>query len=110
VLQIGIVVLLAGIAMVPAVLFIPRDRQSPWFDRILWLGTWLLAILGAYALPSFLGANSPLNVIILFETPIVSNGLGAIIGAFALNILLWLVDRSSPVDHDDTDPNPLDKE
>ncbi len=98
--------LLAGIATVPAVLFVPRARQSPIFDRILWVGTWLLASVGAFALPRNLGPDSPLNAPLILQAPVLANFLGALLGAFALNLVLWLMDRMNPVEPADDDPEP----
>ena len=98
----GFVLVLATVVTIPAVLFIPRQRQSPLFDRVLWGATWALAIIGAYALPDFIGSDSPLNSIMLAQMRVVSMGLGAIIGALSINVLLWSIDRfSSPSAEED---------
>jgi hypothetical protein len=94
---------LAMAATIPAVLFIPRKRQSQFFDRVLWGATWVLAIIGADALPDWIGNDSPLNSMMIAQIRIVSIGLGAILGALSINLLLWLIDRFSAPDIDADD-------
>jgi len=85
----------AVIATVPPVMFIPRARQSPMFDRILWIATWALAFLSAWYAPSLIAADSPLNSFVLGDAPIIPTMAGAIVGALLLNGLLFVMDRFS---------------
>ena len=83
----------AVLATLPAVLFIPRARQSPVFDRVLWGATWVLAFLGAWGAPSYIAADSALNQFVIADVTIIPTMLGAIVGALTVNVLLWLMDR-----------------
>ena len=85
---------------VPTIKFIPRARQSPIFDRVLWSATWLLAFLCAWYAVGQLKSDSPLASLELgafAQTagfPIVIGALG---GALSLNLVLWLIDRLIPL-------------
>jgi len=46
--QFLVTAVISVLVTLPAVLLIPRARQSPMFDRVLWIGTWFLAFLGAW--------------------------------------------------------------
>ena len=83
----------ALLATAPAVLLIPRARQSPMFDRVLWLATWALAFLGAWNAPTYFAADSALNDLMIVDVAIVPTILGALVGALSINVLLWLLDR-----------------
>ena len=78
-----------------AVWFIPRARQSPMFDRVLWGGTWLLAFLGAESAPNYIPANSPLNDYVIVDIRWIPLLIGAAVGALSINLLLWVIDRFS---------------
>jgi hypothetical protein len=90
--QILLLAILSMIVTVPAVLFIPRARQSPLFDRILWGATWLLALIGALVTPTNLVGNSA-DTWVVEQLPVLSTLIGAVAGALSLNIILWLLDR-----------------
>jgi hypothetical protein len=97
---------LAALVTIPAVLFIPRQHQSPWFDRVLWGATWALAILGAYIAPSYIASAPPWDAFIIAQMSVIPTVIGAVAGAFSINILLWLMDRfSSPSAEDDPPAN-----
>ncbi len=83
----------AVLVTVPIVLLIPRARQSPMFDRVLWIATWLLAFLGAWGAPSYIAADSSLNNLLIADVTIIPTMLGALVGALSVNVLLWLLDR-----------------
>ena len=86
-----------------AVWFIPRARQSPMFDRVLWGGTWLLAFLGAESAPNYIPANSPLNDYVIADIRWIPLLIGAAVGALSINLLLWVIDRfSQPTIEDDS--------
>jgi hypothetical protein len=80
--QVLLLALFATVVTVPSVLLIPRARQSPLFDRVLWGATWVLAFLSAWAAPGYLAMDWYLAA-----------AIGAAIGALSLNVLLWLMDR-----------------
>ncbi len=76
----------------PAVLLIPRARQSPAFDRVLWIGTALMAFLSAMFVLGNVDVPE-LNILVIGEVSVFPTLLGAAIGAFLLNGLLWLMDH-----------------
>ena len=83
--------------------FIPRARQSPLFDRVLWGGTWLLAFLGAESAPNYIPANSPVNDYVIADIRWIPLLIGAAVGALSINLLLWVIDRfSQPTIEDDS--------
>jgi len=95
--QFLITAVIAILVTVPIVLFIPRARKSPGFDRVLWVATWLLAFLGEWSAPSYFGGDSGmLNQWVIDQTPLIPALIGAIVGALSINIILWLLDRFSP--------------
>jgi hypothetical protein len=95
------VAIVAVVVAVPSVLLIPRQRKSPLFDRVLWGGTWFLAILGAFAAPSYFGDMASLNSFVIAEMPVIPTLIGAAVGALSINVLLWLMDRFSPITQED---------
>ena len=91
--QLVIVSILATVATPLPVLLIPRTRQSPAFDRVLWIGTWLLALFGGLVAPSYLGTDGYLNSVMVADVAVVPALIGVVAGALSVNILLWLLDR-----------------
>jgi hypothetical protein len=87
------VALAAVVVAVPSVLLIPRKRTSPIFDRVLWVGTWLLAMLGAFAAPSYLADFGWANTYAFAGLPAIPAAIGAVAGALSINVLLWMMDR-----------------
>jgi uncharacterized protein YqgC (DUF456 family) len=77
----------------PAVLIVPRIRHSSTFDRILWIATFILAFLGAQIAPNYLGKLWAANTWRVAELAILPALVGAVAGAFSINVLLWLIDR-----------------
>ena len=91
--------------------FIPRARQSPMFDRVLWGGTWLLAFLGAESAPNYIPANSPLNDYVIADIRWIPLLIGAAVGALSINLLLWVIDRfSHPTLEEDSNVESLEGE
>ncbi|MBI5032017.1 MAG: hypothetical protein HZB51_15910 [Chloroflexi bacterium] len=93
--QFWVMAIEAILVTVPSVLLIPRARQSPLFDRVLWIATWLLAFLGAWGAPSYFSANPSFNTLIFADVVIIPTMIGALVGALSINVLLWLMDRFS---------------
>ena len=91
--QFLIMAIVAGVATIPSVLLIPRARQSPSFDRVLWFATYALAFLGAWLVPSYLPTDWPLNSWVIGDLVLVPAAIGAVAGALSINGLLWLMDR-----------------
>ncbi len=83
----------ASVVTPPFVLLIPHARQSPLFDRLLWVGTWALAFLGAWIAVNMSGPAAPALVPDLDANILISIILGAAAGGLGLNLVLWLLDR-----------------
>lgn len=94
--QLVIVALLAVVVTLPIVLLIPRQRQSPIFDRVLWGGTWLLAVLGAFAAPSYVPPDFIVSNVFVADLPAIPTLIGAVVGALSINGVLVLLDHFSP--------------
>jgi len=104
-IQFLIVAVVAAIVTLPIVKFMPRARQSPAFDRVLWGATWLLAFLGAWYAADNFANGARLATLELGEFAQTAGGaiiIGAAVGAFALNALLWLMDRFLAAEVDET--------
>lgn len=99
--QIIVLIVIAGLVTPPCVLFIPRARQSPAFDRVLWVATWLLALFGALGALNIIGADAALNSVVVAEVPLIPALLGAIAGGISVNLLLWVLDRFDQPSIDD---------
>ena len=101
----------AAVVTVPAVLLIPKARQSPLFDRFLWVGTWAMAFLGAwYALGNFVPSLASVNVWVIYDVAVIPALIGAAVSAIFLNGLLWTMDRFglAPIDEDPGETESLD--
>ncbi len=85
----------SAVLTVPAVLLIPRARQSPVFDRVLWGATWLLGFLSAWAAPNFFQADE-LNTIVIGDVNLIPAVISAAAGVLSINVVLWALDRLSP--------------
>ncbi len=103
-MQFLVLALVALGVTVPAVKLIPRARQSVWFDCVLWLATWLLAFIGAWYAVGQLKTDVPLATMgwdAFAHTAGASIIIGAVGGALALNLALWLIDRLIPLAADE---------
>ncbi len=89
--QFLVTAVLALVVTVPTILLIPRARQSPVFDRVLWFGTWLIAFLGAWFALGNLSLPT-LNGLTMGDVLVVPALIGAIGGSLILNGLLWGMD------------------
>ena len=94
-IQFVILAIVAVAATLPAVLLIPRARQSPAFDRVLWGATWLLAFFSALSAPGYIAADALPIRWIIGEVAMIPALIGAVAGAFAINLALWVMDRFS---------------
>lgn len=86
---------------IPTVLLIPRARQSPIFDRLLWVATVAVAFLGAWAALGYVAGSPDLagwSSYRVGEVPVVPIVAGAAGGALLLNVILWLMDRFVPAE------------
>ncbi len=85
------------------ILLIPRARRSTSFDLLLWLGTPVVAFLAAwYAYGSTDAANPPGGLVVA-GTPLLPVVAGALGGALAVNVPLWLLDRFERPEVDEID-------
>ena len=80
------------VVTIPVVLLIPRARQSSQFDRVLWLGTWAIAMLGTWYTLGNVQIPS-LDVLTAGDVSIVRALAGGAAAALILNGLLWGIDR-----------------
>lgn len=92
--QITVVFVLALLASVFALLVFSHARRAVWFEAVLWLGTLLVAPLGAIL--GIAAANQfPVlresSSVLLLETPLVPTALGALGGALVVNVPLRLM-------------------
>lgn len=92
--QFLITAVISILVTLPAVLLIPRARQSSLFDRVLWIGTWFLAFLSAWFVLGNVSVPG-LDVLVLGGVSVIPALIGAAVGAFALNGLLWAMDLFS---------------
>ena len=89
----------AVIVTVPILLLVPRARRSPIFDTLLWLATIVVAFLVVWLTVVFASQNERLNFLDQFQIaglPIAVILLGAAVGAFGLNLPMWVADRNAP--------------
>lgn len=99
--------ILALVALIVAVLtvkFVPRVRQSALFDGVLFGATWLLAFVCAWYAVGQLETTVPLAALELDAFARRAGAaivLGAVGGALALNLALWLIDRLIPLAADE---------
>ena len=95
--QLVVLAVIAAAVTAPIVLFIPRVRQSPAIDRILWIATWLLSFAGGWYAVGNADDTSPAPGNFVFaQVPLLNAFVGAIAGALLLNAILWLMDRLAP--------------
>lgn len=96
--QFAVIAVVALAVTIPIVRMIPRARQSPAFDRLLWASTFVIAFLGSWAALGYVSSDSnlaALNHVVVADTPIVTVLAGALGGALFLNVILWIMDRFS---------------
>lgn len=98
--QFLLLALIAFAVTVPTVKLIPRARQSRAFDSVLWVATWLLAFVCAWYAADQIKLGAPLVTLgwdVFMRVAGVPIVLGALGGALALNVVLWLLDRAIPL-------------
>jgi len=98
-MQFLILALVALVVTVLTIKLIPRARQSPLFDRVLWGATWLLSFLSAWYAVGQLKSDVPLASLDLGAFAQVAGAsivIGALGGALSINVVLWLIDRLNP--------------
>ncbi len=98
-----LMLVLSVLVAIPAVWLIPHARKSPFFDRLLWAATVLLAFLGAWFALGYVenGTLAFMSGFAIGDLPLVPVLLGASIGAVVLNLSLWLIDLFSPASEDE---------
>ena len=104
--QFAVIAVIALAVTIPIVRMIPRARQSPAFDRLLWASTFVIAFLGSWAALGYVSSDSnlaALNNVVVADTPIMAVLAGALAGALFLNVILWIMDRFSQPALDDGD-------
>jgi hypothetical protein len=104
--QFAVIAVIALAVTIPTVILIPRARQSVAFDRLLWVGTFVIAFLGSWAALGYIGPDSSLaalNSVVFADTRILTVLVGALASALFLNMILWVMDRFSLPSIDDED-------
>ncbi len=98
-----LMLVLSVFVAIPVVWLIPHARKSPFFDRLLWVATVLLAFLGAWFALGYVenGALAFISGFVIGDLPLIPVLLGAALGALILNLSLWLIDLFSPVPEDE---------
>jgi hypothetical protein len=91
--QFLVLAVVALLVTIPAVLLIPRARTSPTFDRLLWVATVVVAFLIAWVAVAMAKNAGTWGDWAIGDTPVLPAVIGGLIGAFALNLPLWLLDR-----------------
>lgn len=93
----------ALVVTAPVVLLIPRARTSPGFNLLLWAATLIVGFLLAWVVVAMAGDAGTLSAPAIGDTPLVPALIGALGGALAINVPLWLADRvgGAPAVEDD---------
>jgi len=88
-----ILAIAAVVTTVPVVLLIPRVRTSPAFDRLLWAATPVSGFLVGWVAVAMYRDSPVLGAWIIMDTPVLAAVGGALGGALAVNLPLWVLDR-----------------
>jgi apolipoprotein N-acyltransferase len=91
--QFLVLAVIALLVTIPTILLVPRDRTSPAFNRLLWAATALVAFLIAWIAVAMARDSGSLDSMLVADTPLLPAVLGALVGALALNLPLWVLDR-----------------
>ena len=91
--QFGVMAVVAVLVTIPTILLVPRARTSPAFNRLLWGATALVAFLIAWIAVAMARDSGSLASVMVADTPVLPVVIGALVGALALNLPLWLLDR-----------------
>ncbi len=96
-----VLIIVAGLVTPPPVLLIPRARQSAAFDRLLWVGTFLIAFFGGWLAPAYIG--DPVPSLVLGGVSLLPILAGSVAGALALHVILLLFDWFERPEEDDSE-------
>jgi uncharacterized membrane protein YedE/YeeE len=91
--QFLVIAVVAVLVTIPVVMLLPRARASVNFDRLLWAATAVVGFLFAWVGVGMAKNADSLDSFVIGETPVLAVVIGALAGALALNLPLWLVDR-----------------
>lgn len=94
--QWSVVAVVAFVAAVVAIVFVPRQKRAQPFELVIWLATWLVAALCAWLANGAVASLAPLQVLAIApiaDIPVLPLLLGAFGGALVLTVPLWLMDR-----------------
>jgi hypothetical protein len=91
--QFLVMAIVAVLVTIPIVVLLPRARASTNFDRLLWAATAVVGFLIAWVAVGMAKNASSLDAFVIGETPVLAVVIGALSGALALNLPLWLADR-----------------
>ncbi len=89
-----VITALFSIIVTPIViLLIPRERHSPGFDRLLWAATPVVAFLCGWYAFGMADPDHPLGGVLFMGIPVLMVAIGVLVGAMAVNLPLWILDR-----------------
>jgi hypothetical protein len=91
--QFLVMAVVATLVTIPVVLLIPRARASTSFDRLLWAATIVVGFLVAWVAVAMAKDANTMDAFAVGDTPVLPVIVGALAGALALNLPLWLADR-----------------
>ncbi len=98
-----IIVIAAVVAWITA-RYLPRARSSPFFDRLMTIGSFVIAVLLAWVAVQYtdvLSAWPVLTNVMVGTVPLVAVILAAVLGALMLNLPLWFMDLITPPEEPD---------
>lgn len=94
--QVLVLMLVALIAAVVTIVFVPRQKRAQPFELVIWGATWLVAGLTAWLANGAVVSFAPLKALALVpiaDIPVLPLVLGAFGGALVLTVPLWLMDH-----------------
>jgi hypothetical protein len=92
-MQFLVMAVVALLVTIPVVLLVPRARASITFDLLLWAATLVVGFLLAWVVVGNTKSAGISAIFIIADTPMLPAIVGALAGALALNLPLWLADR-----------------
>ncbi len=85
-----LLIVVAGLVTPPPIVLIRRARQSATFDRLLWVGTYLIAVLGGWLAPAYIG--DPVPSVAIGGVSLLPIVIGSLAGVLALHLILFFLD------------------
>ena len=94
---------LAAVVTPFPVLLIPRLRESPVFNALLWAATFVTAFLSAWLATGLttMVELPALRAWMIVQVPVLAALIGAVVGGLAVNLPLWIMDRFAQSEYDE---------